>query len=197
MRKVWLKEDGYFITYCETCGCKKKNKKRPYGIKYCTPCGVKIGGKLTSGKTDYSSKLRNEKISNSKKEWWASQDKSILDEWLSDYRGSDKHINMCKSNQKKATKAALGRKQSKPEIEFENKLKSEGINYKTQHYVGGYPFDFYLPDVNLLIEIDGEFYHPLTEEECIYDMQKHNFERDKKKTKVALDMGYNLKRIRV
>jgi hypothetical protein len=34
-------------------------------------------------------------------------------------------------------------------------------------------------------------------EECIYDMQKHNFERDKKKTKVALDMGYNLKRIRV
>lgn len=197
MRQTWIKENGYFITYCESCGCKKKNKKRPYGIKYCTPCGNKIGGKLTSSTNDYSSKSRNEKISKGKTDWWASQDKSILDEWLSDWRNSDEHINMCKSNQKKATKAALGRNQSKPEIEFENKLKSIGVNYKTQYYVGRYPFDFYLPDENLLIEIDGEFYHPLTEADCIYDIQKNNFERDIKKTKVALDMGYNLKRIRV
>jgi very-short-patch-repair endonuclease len=197
MNRKWVKEDGYFITYCEKCGCKKKNKKRPYGAKYCTPCGNAVGGKLTSAKNDYKSKERNDKISKGKKEWWATQDTSIINEWLSDYRGSDAHIAMCKSNQKKATKASWGKTQSKPEREYEAYLKKNGIQYETQYYVCQYPFDFYLPKSNLLVEIDGEFFHPLTEDDCVYPMQHHNYKRDKLKTQVAIDNGYDLKRIRV
>lgn len=140
---------------------------------------------------------RNKKVANGKKKWWATQNKDILNTWLGEYRGSDKHIEMCKSNQIKATKASVGKKESKPEVAFELELKENNINYIKQFFVGTYPFDFYLPDENLLIEIDGTFYHPLNEEDCVYPMQKHNYIRDIKKTKVALDNGYKLKRIRV
>ncbi len=58
-------------------------------------------------------------------------------------------------------------------------------------------FDFFIPSKNLLIEIDGKFYHPPTEEECVYDIQRHNLKRDIRKNKVAKELGYNLERIRV
>ena len=160
----------------------------------------KIGTKSSKWWKDVSDcdlQSRNDKISNGKKAWWATQDKSILNEWLSEWRYSEAHINMCKSNQKKATKAALGRGQSKPEKAFEAELVLTGIEYESQYYVGRYPFDFYIPSKNLLIEIDGEFYHPLTESDCKYPIQVNNYKRDKLKTKVAIDSGYELKRIRV
>ena len=140
---------------------------------------------------------RNEKISKYKTEYWKNNDTSIIQKWLGDYIGSERHIKLCKSNQKKATKAALSSKVSKSEKEFAKELKKEGIEFIQQYYVNQFPFDFYIPSKNLLIEIDGEFYHPLKESDCIYDIQKHNFERDIRKTKLAKDLGYNLKRIRV
>jgi very-short-patch-repair endonuclease len=139
---------------------------------------------------------RNKKVAVGKKEWWKTQNKEILNKWLGEYRGSDKHIQMCKSNQIKATKAGIGNKKTKPEINFENELKLNNIEYIMQYYVGGFPFDFYLPNENLLIEIDGEFYHPLSEDDCKYPIQFHNYNRDIRKTKVAIDNGYTLKRIR-
>lgn len=197
MQNKWIKdENGLFITNCPKCGKEKKTKKRPYNTKSCSN-GTCNTGRFQTGISQNFTIERNKKVSIAKKEWWETQNKEILNEWLGEYRGSTKHIEMCKSNQIKATKAALGIKQSKSEIEFENKLKNENIEYYKQYYVGNYPFDFYLPNENLLIEIDGSFYHPLKEEDCVYDIQKHNFNRDIKKTKIALDNNYNLKRIRV
>lgn len=141
---------------------------------------------------------RNKKVSEKKKEWWEGKDsKKLMKKWMSGYIGSEKHIKMCKENQKKATLASLSVRVSSEEKKFEEFLKSESKKYEKQFYVGQYPFDFYIPDENLLIEIDGTFYHPLTEKECIYNFQKHNFFRDKRKDKVALENGYRLKRIRV
>jgi very-short-patch-repair endonuclease len=142
-------------------------------------------------------KERNNKISIARKEYWKTNDTSIVKKWLSGWVGSDKHIQMCKSNQLKASKQSLKNKISKPEKEYAIKLKKDGIVFKQQYFLNGYFFDFYIPEQNLLIEIDGEFYHPLNEKDCVYKMQKDNFERDIKKTKVAIDMGYKLKRIRV
>jgi very-short-patch-repair endonuclease len=145
----------------------------------------------------YTNGERNKKISIGRINWWKTQDTSILKKWLNHYIGSEKHINLCKSNQKKATKAAMRCKVSKPEKEFAEKLKNEGIEFIPQYYVGSFPFDFFIPSKNLLIEIDGKFYHPLTEEECVYDIQRHNFKRDIRKNKMAKELGYNLERIRV
>jgi very-short-patch-repair endonuclease len=142
-------------------------------------------------------KERNDKISKAKKEYWKNNDTNIIQEWLSEWVGSEKHIEMCKSNQVKASRKIRGKKISKPEKEFALNLKSKNIKFKQQFEVGGYPFDFYIPSENLLVEIDGEFYHPLNEKDCIYDLQKHNFKRDKIKNKVAEENGYKLKRIRV
>jgi very-short-patch-repair endonuclease len=195
--KKWIKdENGLFVTSCPKCGDIRKTKKRPYNTSSCNKKECNSGS-YKPGHTTIITEERNKKISNSKKEWWKAQDKAILNEWLGDYRGSDKHINMCKSNQSKASNKSMKNKISKPEKEYAKQLKNDGVEYKQQYFVNGYFFDFYLPKQNLLVEIDGKFYHPLKEEDCIYAMQKHNFERDIKKTKVALDMGFNLKRIRV
>lgn len=140
---------------------------------------------------------RNNKIAKAKKEYWEINDTSIIQTWLKDWIGSDAHIELCKSNQQKAFRKAKGRKISKPEKEFAKTLKDKKIKYIQQYQTGGYYFDFYIPSENLLIEIDGSFYHPLTEKDCVYDIQKNNFNRDIKKTKVALDLGFKLQRIRV
>lgn len=197
MRKKWIKDEtGLFVTECEVCGSERRTKKRPYDQKGCTKCSIRNKEWLPT--MDYSSKERSRKISEAKKRWWDNQDKNeLMDNWLSEYRGSDKHIDMCKSNQVKATKAAMKVKVSKPEKEYAKKLKKEGIEFFQQFYVGSMPFDFYIPSKNLLIEIDGEFYHPLCEEDCVYDIQKYNYKRDIIKNKLAKSKGFNLTRIRV
>jgi very-short-patch-repair endonuclease len=195
--KKWIKDlDGLFITNCPNCGRVRKTIRRPYGNKTCKHTDCHSGNFKKGRKTNFTEE-RNKKISDKKKEWWKNNDKSILKDWLGNYRGSDKHIQMCKSNQLKASNQSLKNKISKPEKEYAIKLKKDGISFKQQYFLNGYFFDFYIPEQNLLIEIDGKFYHPLNEKDCVYEIQKHNFERDIKKTKVAIDMGYKLERIRV
>ena len=69
-----------------------------------------------------------------------------------------------------------------------NFLKKLGLVYKTQfkaESIGRY-YDFYIPSCNLLIEIDGDYYHSYN---IVYEnmspMQKHNFRVDKDKDKWA------------
>lgn len=45
------------------------------------------------------------------------------------------------------------------EIAVENRLKSLGIKYKDQYPVGMYLWDFFLPEYDLLIEVNGEYWH--------------------------------------
>jgi len=146
----------------------------------------------------YDNKERNRKIAKGQSNYWKRVGaKEKVPERFGSYVGSEKHINIFKSNQKKATMDSLRCKTSKSEKEFAEKLRKEGIEFEQQFYVKQFPFDFFIPSRNLLIEIDGEFYHPLTKSDCVYDIQKHNYERDIRKTKVTLDTGYNLERIRV
>jgi len=197
MARKWIKDkNGLFITNCGVCGSERRTSKRTYEQKGCNKCRIRNTNWAQS--YDFSNAERCKRISIGKKNWWATQDShKMMKEWLGDYMGSDKHIDICKSNQIKATKASLRCKVSKPEKEFAKKLKKEGIEFIQQYYVGSFPFDFFIPNKNLLIEIDGEFYHPLTESDCVYDIQKHNYKRDKRKNKVASKNGYKLERIRV
>ena len=50
-------------------------------------------------------------------------------------------------------------KTSKLETRFGGLLKKWGILYKKQYKVGTKYYDFYLPKYNLLLEIDGDFWH--------------------------------------
>jgi very-short-patch-repair endonuclease len=56
-------------------------------------------------------------------------------------------------------------------------------------------YDIYLPDYNVLIEIDGSYWHKKDLTECKTRIQKRNFFNDIAKDKLAFKFGYRLIRI--
>jgi len=91
----------------------------------------------------------------------------------------------------------MRRKMTKPEQEFRTILEEEKIQYETQKIVGFYIFDFYIPSINLLCEVDGDYYHSHPDKykaEELNEMQVRNKYRDQKKNIIAKGSGYNLER---
>ncbi len=91
-------------------------------------------------------------------------------------------------------------KVKKEDNEFEKKLYElldrESIEYIKQYKIRKSYFDAYLPDYNLLLEFDGDFFHPEFLKDCKYLLQKKNFKNDIKKNELANTFGYKLLRIR-
>ncbi len=48
---------------------------------------------------------------------------------------------------------------TKPELKVESILIESNINYVKQKRIETRTFDFYLPDFNMLVEVDGKYYH--------------------------------------
>ena len=70
------------------------------------------------------------------------------------------------------------------------------VNFEVQKYLDGWRFDFYLPNYNLFIEIDGDYWHGNTKfYNKLNNTQIENAERDKRKNKWCEDNGYNIERI--
>ncbi len=72
------------------------------------------------------------------------------------------------------------------ELAIEDVLKALGISYESQKAIGFYVVDFYLPEHNLVIECDGEYWHNLPE----------NIARDKRKDTYLRKRGYNILRLK-
>lgn len=89
----------------------------------------------------------------------------------------------------KSTDAYVQRKMTdtQPERDFREWLETNNIRYDTQwRKVGNYhPYDFFLTDHNLLVEIDGHFWHSKPEQKL----------KDQKHTDDAIKKGYNIIRI--
>lgn len=81
---------------------------------------------------------------------------------------------------------------SQLELQVAAALSIMGIKYSTQHRPenASYPFDFFLPAMNLLIEVDGDFFHHSN-----WAMERGHVKRDKLKNKLAEQLGYKLLRI--
>jgi len=92
--------------------------------------------------------------------------------------------------------AHLIKNKTKLEKEFQTILNSLGVSYIFQYAVNGYNYDFYIPDKNILIEVDGDWWHcnPKLNIQPVYESQKHTIEHDLIKNKIALDNGYQLLR---
>lgn len=75
-------------------------------------------------------------------------------------------------------------------------LKCLGVNYVPQYPLGGRFYDAFLPDQNILMEFDGSFWHPKTEEDAKYGFQKKSMIVDELKNKMAQEEGYKIIRIR-
>jgi very-short-patch-repair endonuclease len=107
---------------------------------------------------------------------------------------------MSKTAKDKWETGDIGKKKhytSKLEKIFANILDLLDIKYETLFYVKDIKafYDFYLPDHNILIEVDGDFWHcnPNTKFALPkYQSQKKNLIRDEEKAQWALDNGYKL-----
>jgi len=88
------------------------------------------------------------------------------------------------------------------EIKISNILIENKIKFQTQYdvYYGNKfkTYDFYLIELNLLIEADGDYWHvnPIKYNELsiLTEIQIKNKENDEFKNKLALEKGYNLER---
>jgi very-short-patch-repair endonuclease len=110
-----------------------------------------------------------------------------------------------KETREKMSKSAIQRilktgkvKRSNLEYYFEGILTSMNVNYIHSYYIEsiGKIYDFYLPEYNILIEVDGDFWHcnPETRNNPECKTQHINIENDKIKSQWALDNGYKLLR---
>lgn len=105
--------------------------------------------------------------------------KTAKDKWITGNIGKKKHYT------------------SKLEKTFANILDLLEIKYKQFLYAKEIKafYDFYIPHKNIIIEIDGDFWHcnPKTKHATPkYESQKKNLIRDKEKEKWAKDNGYKL-----
>lgn len=69
------------------------------------------------------------------------------------------------------------KEKTKLELAFENFLNTNGITFTTQYILGGKKFDFYIPDMLLLVEVDGEYWHRLPSS-IKNDIEKHKICKD-------------------
>ena len=87
---------------------------------------------------------------------------------------------------------------SKLETDFEQILKKLGVKYQRQFHAKDIKryYDFYLPELNVLVEVDGDFFHSYG---LVYEqmnpMQKKNHRVDEIKNEWAALHGYALIRI--
>jgi very-short-patch-repair endonuclease len=83
-----------------------------------------------------------------------------------------------------------------PEKEFEKLMKELNVDYEEQKILGLKIFDFYLPSINTIVEVDGNYFHGDTEKYAVLNnMQKRNVKNDKFKDVLAIGMGYKIERV--
>lgn len=81
------------------------------------------------------------------------------------------------------------------ETVFEELMGQTGLVLFPQYHLDGKFFDFWIEETNILIEVDGDFYHcnPNSRHKIpLYDVQRKNIENDKVKLEVAERNGYRL-----
>jgi very-short-patch-repair endonuclease len=85
-------------------------------------------------------------------------------------------------------------KKSKLEQNFEELLITLGIVYETQYPIKGYLFDFFIKSKNVLLEVDGDWYHfnPKIHKLPLTPIQIHNINNDSIKNDIAKEDGYIL-----
>ena len=94
-------------------------------------------------------------------------------------------------------KTKLSNKKTKIEIKFESILNLLGVKYEYQYEFKKRLFDFKLVDKDILIEVDGDFYHcnPNTKHsEVIYETQKLTKKNDEYKNTLCQNHGMRLLR---
>ena len=92
----------------------------------------------------------------------------------------------------------MSTKMTKPEREMNQILTELQVKFEPQKVVGSKIYDFYVPQANLLIEVDGDYFHANPDvytEGDLNSMQKRNVKNDEFKDTLANGRGYILTRV--
>jgi very-short-patch-repair endonuclease len=101
-----------------------------------------------------------------------------------------------KKLQAKAKKMA--NKMTEPERVFANMMKELKIEVELQKVIGKKIFDFYIPSKNMIVEVDGDYWHAnpmLYEQKDLNKTQLRNQRNDKYKETLAKGHGFKFERV--
>ena len=113
---------------------------------------------------------------------------------LASMKKKAKKIPMSDYLKKNASK--MSGKMTWPEKEFQKMLKELKVKFETQKIVGTKIFDFYIPHLNLLVEVDGNYWHGDKEKYPILNnTQKRAIKNDIYKDSLARGLGYSIERV--
>lgn len=96
----------------------------------------------------------------------------------------------------KTQAAKMSKKMTWPEREFVKLMEELNIKCEPQKVIRLKIFDFFLPDYNMIVEVDGDYFHgnpELFEERN--KMQRRNVANDRYKDMLARGLGYQLIRV--
>jgi very-short-patch-repair endonuclease len=82
-----------------------------------------------------------------------------------------------------------------PSLKFESFLQDLDISYEKEKLESYWSFDFYLKDLNIYIEVDGDYFHSnpkLYNDGPKTKTQKVNYYRDKRKNEYCINNNINL-----
>lgn len=92
----------------------------------------------------------------------------------------------------------MSNKMTEPERIFSEMLDELEVEYELQKVVGYKIYDFYIPSKNMIVEVDGDYFHgnPLIyESKDLNKMQLRNMRNDKYKEVLAKGNGFILERV--
>jgi hypothetical protein len=148
--------------------------------------------------------VRNKKISDKTTKRWSnytSLEKSEITKKSAkttrDRLGEQLYLEMMSNKSLKGYKTLVKNgRGSKWEFEMISKLQNKFSDTIADYQVSGRWYDAFIPSKNLLVEFDGDFWHPKTLNDCRYEFQIRNYHNDQTKNKIANENGFNLVRIR-
>lgn len=89
----------------------------------------------------------------------------------------------------------MSKKLTAPEKEMKKILKDLKINFVEQKIIHGKIFDFFIPEKNIVIEVDGDYWHGYNKEYSeLNEIQKRSSRNDKEKDIIAKGLGYEILR---
>ena len=121
--------------------------------------------------------------------------------WLKKQMYKDLYKDHREVNKKKYMEGqakSMANKMTAPEKKFEKMMKKMGVECEAQKILNDVIYDFYLPDHNILVEIDGDYFHgnpKVYSEGDLNHMQIKNKKNDLYKDNLAKGLGYGLERI--
>jgi len=105
---------------------------------------------------------------------------------------------MKKKKKLQAQAKKMSNKMTEPERVFSEMMKELGVEIESQKVINNKIYDFYIPSKNMMIEVDGDYWHanPLIYEgKELNKTQLRNVKNDKFKDVLAKGNGFLLERV--